>query len=174
MRMWSTRCLTLCMMIAVVAGMLGAIWITMHLNYTRGGANMRQFGVPWMAFEFTEHHMKNPFETAWIWERWGFTAIGGVVMWGLIFLRHHFAWWPLHYVGFIVADSWVMGQAWWSVFVGWLAKLIILRFGGAVGYRRCMPVFLGLIFGQLMCGGFWMAWDAAHDIVKDFVYIGVP
>jgi len=164
----------LAMMIAVVAGMLGAIWITMHLNYTRGGGNMRQFGVPWMAFNFTEHHMRNPFEAAWIWERWGFTAIGASAMSLLVFLRHHFAWWPVHYVGFVVADSWVMGWAWWSVFVGWLVKLIIMRSGGAIAYRRHMPIFLGLIFGQLMCGGFWMVWDAIAGNIDDFVYIGVP
>jgi hypothetical protein len=154
--------------------MAGAIWITMHLNYTRGGANMRIFGVPWIAFNFLEHHLKNPVTNQMIWERWGFTAIGGAVMWVLVFLRHRFAGWPLHYVGFVVADSWVMGQAWWSVFVGWLIKLIIMRMGGATAYRRYMPIFLGMLFGQLICGGFWMLWDAIAGNVGDFVYIGVP
>ena len=162
------------MIIAMIAGMAGAIWVTMHLNYTRGGANMRQFGVPWMAFNFAEHHLRNPVESLWIWERWEFTGIGAIAMSALIFLRHRFAWWPLHYVGFVVADSWVMGVAWWSVFVGWLAKLMIMRFGGAIAYRRYMPVFLGFIFGQLICGGFWMVWDAIAGNVHDFVYIGVP
>ncbi|NQT53373.1 hypothetical protein HQ576_15045 [bacterium] len=162
------------MMIAMVAGMAGAIFITMYLNYTRGGANMRQFGVPWIAFNFVEHHLRNEVTSAMIWERWGFTAIGGVAMSLLIFIRHHFASWPVHYVGFVVADSWVMGWAWWSVFLGWLAKLIILRMGGAVAYRRYMPVFLGMLFGQLMCGAFWMVWDFAQGIIRHPVYIGVP
>jgi len=164
----------LAMMIAMVAGMAGAVWVTMHLNYTRGGANMRQFGVPTLAYRFAEYYIKNPVETRWIWDRWGFTAIGGVVMWALVFLRHHFAWWPVHYIGFVVGHSWVMGVAWWSVFLGWLAKFIIMRFGGAIAYRRYMPIFLGLLFGQLMCGGFWMAWDAIAGNVGDYVYIGVP
>lgn len=162
------------MVVAMIAGMAGAVWITMHLNYTRGGANMRQFGVPTLAYNFAEYYIKNPIESRWIWGRWGFTAIGAVVMWGLVFLRHHFAWWPVHYIGFVVGHSWVMGVAWWSVFLGWLAKLIIMRFGGAVAYRRCMPIFLGLIFGQLMCGGLWMLWDAIAGNVGDYVYIGVP
>jgi hypothetical protein len=162
------------MLIAMLAGLAGAIWITMHLNYTRGGANMRQFGVPTLAYQFTEYHMKNPPEAGWIAWRWLFTGIGALVMSVLVFLRHHFAWWPLHYIGFVVADTWVMGVAWWSVFLGWLAKLIIMRAGGAIAYRRFMPIFLGLIFGQLLCGGFWMAWDFFRDIIKDFVYIGVP
>ncbi|MFP4056304.1 MAG: DUF6785 family protein [Candidatus Brocadiia bacterium] len=162
------------MMIAMVAGMGGAIWITMYLNYTRGGANMRIFGVPWIAFNFLEYHLKNPVTDTMVWERWGFTAIGGAFMWLLIFLRHRYASWPLHYVGFVVGDSWVMGRAWWSVFLGWLAKLIIMRFGGAMAYRRYMPIFLGMIFGQLICGGFWMVVDAIAGNVGDFVYIGVP
>jgi len=164
----------LAMMIAMVAGMAGAIWITMHLNYTRGGANMRIFGVPWIAFNFSEYHIKNPITNRMIWERWLFTGVGAGFMWALVFLRHHFAWWPVHYVGFVVGDSWVMGCAWWSVFLGWLAKLIIMRFGGATAYRRCIPIFLGLLFGQLTCGGFWMVWDAIAGNVGDYVYIGVP
>ena len=164
----------LAMVIAMVAGMAGAIWITMHLNYTRGGGNMRQFGVPSLAYRFTEWHMRNPVETTWIWKRWLHTAIGGGVMALLVYLRHNFPWWPLHYIGFVVGDTWVMGRAWWSVFLGWLAKLVIMKAGGANMYRRYMPVFLGMIFGQLMCGAFWMAWDAWFGIVKDYVYIGVP
>jgi hypothetical protein len=36
-----------------------------------------------------------------------------------------------------------------------------------------LSIFLNLAC-QLICGGFWMAWDFFHGIVKDFVYIGVP
>ena len=109
-----------------------------------------------------------------IWQRWLFTGIGAAAMWLFIFLRHHFAWWPVHYIGFVVGDSWVMQRAWWSVFLGWLAKLIIMKMGGAGAYRRYMPIFLGMLFGQLMCGGLWMLWDAIAGNVGDYVYIGVP
>jgi len=162
------------MLVAMVAGMAGAVWITMHLNYTRGGANMRQFGVPTLAYQFVEHHLRNPVETSWIWQRWGYTAFGGAVMWVLVFLSHRFAWWPIHYVGFVIGDCWVTGVVWWSVFLGWLAKLVIMRSGGAVAYRRCMPIFMGMIFGQLMCGAFWMIVDAIAGNVGFLVYIGSP
>ena len=168
------RTVFLAMMIAMIAGMAGAIWITMHLNYSRGGANMRQFGVPSLAYSFSEYHLKNPVEAQWIWERWEFTGIGAVVMSLLIFARHHLAWWPVHYVGFVIGDCWVTGVAWWSVFLGWLAKLVIMRSGGAIAYRRYMPIFLGMLFGQLMCGGVWMIVDVIAGNIDDFVYIGVP
>lgn len=134
--------------------------------------NLHQFGVPWMAFNFAEYHIRNPVTPLMIGQRWLFTGIGAAVMWGLVFLRHNVAWRPVHYIGFVMGDAWVMAHAWWSVFLGWLAKYIILWVGGANAYRRCIPVFLGLLFGQFMCGGFWMALDFCAGIVGDYVYIG--
>jgi len=166
------RRVLLAMAIAVFAGLFAALAITFQLSYTHGGANLHRFGVPWMAFDFAQYHIRNPITPQMIGERWLFTGIGAVIMWGLVFLRHNVARWPLHYIGFVMGDAWVMGHAWWSVFLGWLAKYTILRIGGADAYRRYIPVFLGLLFGQFVCGGFWMALDFCAGIVSDYVYIG--
>ena len=92
----------------------------------------------------------------------------------LIYLQHHYLWWPLHYIGLPVSDSWVMGWAWFSVFLGWLLKAIIFKFTGTRGYHLCKPLFLGFIAGQLMGGALWMIVDFALGEVGNFVYIGVP
>ena len=34
-----------------------------------------------------------------------------------------------------------------SMFITWLIKLLILRYGGIVLYRRMLPLFIGLILG---------------------------
>ena len=162
------------MMVAIVAGLAGAIWITVTLNYTYGGANLRMFGVPWIAFNFLEHKLKNPIGWDIIWERWAFTGVGGAVMAILVLLRHSLAWWPIHYVGFAIGDAWVMGWAWFGVFFGWLVKLFIIKFGGMSLYNRLKPLFLGMILGQLMCGAFWMIVDVITGEVGNYVYIGVP
>ena len=80
----------------------------------------------------------------------------------------------MHYIGFALADAWVMGWAWWGIFVGWLLKLFILRLGGHAWYRRLRPLFLGMILGQLMCGAFWMGVDLIAGEQGNYVYIGVP
>jgi len=41
------------------------------------------------------------------------------------------------------------------VFLGWLSKVMLLRYGGSQTYRAAKPVFLGMIFGELLATVFW-------------------
>ena len=36
-----------------------------------------------------------------------------------------------------------------SIFIGWLLKILILRYGGARLFRQVTPFFLGLIVGDV-------------------------
>ena len=162
------------MILAIAAGLAGSIWITLLLNYKYGGANMRMFGVPRIAFRFVVNKLKYPVGGDILLERWVHTGIGAAIMGGLIFLRNHVMWWPVHYVGYCIGDAWVMGWAWFGVFVGWLLKTFILGLGGQGLYERLKPLFLGMILGQLMCGAFWIVVDLITGEVGNFVYIGVP
>ena len=60
-------------------------------------------------------------------------------------LRLRFVAWPLHPVGYLLAFSWPMKMIWFSLFVGWVAKVLLVRFGGVSLYRAARPVFIGLI-----------------------------
>ena len=146
------------MVLAVVVGMVGATWITLYLNYTYGGINLRQFGVPSIAYRFLQDKLHNAVGWEHIQPRLVFTAVGGVIMAALIYLQHHYLWWPIHYIGLPVGDSWVMGWAWFSVFLGWLVKAVVFKFTGTRGYHTYKPLFLGFIAGQLMGGALWMWW----------------
>ncbi len=160
-------------LIAIVVSMAGATWITLHLNYTYGGINLRQFGVPSIAYRFLTDKLLNPIGWETVHPRLLFTAVGGGVMGLLIYLNHRLPWWPLHYIGLPIGDSWVMGWAWFSVFLGWLMKAVIFRFWGSVGYQFMKPVFLGFVAGQLMGGAVWMVVDAVLGETGNVVYIGV-
>ena len=140
------------MVVSVVAGLVGATWITLYLNYTYGGINLRQFGVPSITYRFLQDKLLNPVGWEHIRPRLFFTALGAGVMGLLIHLQHRYLWWPLHYIGLPVGDSWVMGWAWFSVFLGWLLKAIIFKFSGTRGYYAYKPLFLGFVAGQLMGG----------------------
>jgi hypothetical protein len=83
-------------------------------------------------------------------------AIGAAVMGTLQVLSARLAWWPLAPVGYLVATSAFIGWIWNSVFVGWLAKVLVVRFGGVKLYRAAKPVFIGLIFGEAMATGIWI------------------
>ena len=54
----------------------------------------------------------------------------------LYWARHRLLWWPLHPIGFPVAAVDLMSYTITSVFVAWLIKVIVLRYGGVNLYRR--------------------------------------
>ena len=43
------------------------------------------------------------------------------------------------------------------MFIGWLAKALIVRYGGAPAHRRALPFFVGLIMGEFTVGSLWSA-----------------
>ena len=81
---------------------------------------------------------------------------GGFFLGGLIYwLRMRLLWWPLHPLGYAMANSWAMHNFWSCLFIAFVAKWIILRFIGLGSYRKALPFFLGLAFGDFMLGSVW-------------------
>lgn len=80
----------------------------------------------------------------------------GFVFTGILtILKRQFLWWPLYPVGYAVGNGWAIGWMWFSIFLGWLFKRILFTGGGVRAYRRALPLFLGLIFGQFLAGSLW-------------------
>jgi hypothetical protein len=52
-----------------------------------------------------------------------------------------------------------MDFVWFNVFLSWLIKGVVLRYGGAAQYQRSQSFFLGLIAGQVLCNGLWLCID---------------
>jgi len=83
-------------------------------------------------------------------------AVGASITSALSLLRLRYAGWPLHPVGFLLANSYPMQRIWFSIFLGWLLKVLIVRFGGASLFRSARPVFIGLIIGEASGAAFWL------------------
>jgi hypothetical protein len=78
---------------------------------------------------------------------WITFGLAAVIALGLIRFR-----WPgfyLHPVLFLVWDSYAACQVWTSFLVGWMAKALIVRFGGGRSFHALKPLFIGLIIGEL-------------------------
>jgi hypothetical protein len=84
-------------------------------------------------------------------------GFGFVLVTILAVMRLRFAWWPLHPIGFLMLYTYPGTHLWLSIFIGWLAKNLILRFGGTKMYTAAKPFFLGLIVGESAAAGFWLA-----------------
>jgi len=76
-----------------------------------------------------------------------FMLIGGVAMLALTSLNYRFPGWPLAPVGFTVAFADVVRLLMFSLFLAWLVKMLIMRFGGVIAYRRAQPVAWGVLAG---------------------------
>jgi len=88
--------------------------------------------------------------------RGGHMAFGAgltVVLW---VLNLRYAAWPLHPVGYLLAFSNPIQQIWFSVFLGWLLKVIIIRIGGVQLFRTARTAAIGLVIGEAGAAAFWL------------------
>ena len=158
-----TRALLWALVLAVVVALVASAVTILYLAYTHGGINLHTwfFGAGARApFEFIANKLTT--EPGVQWGGWLFKGIGAGVMALLMWLRHHFLWWPLHPLGFTICTvSYIVARIWFSFFLAWLLKLVVLKYGGPLLYRRATPLFMGLVLGQFCNAGFWILIDAA-------------
>ncbi len=96
-------------------------------------------------------------------------AVGAAVTVGLYALRARFVWWPVHPIGYAIGAAWPGIVYWSSFFMGWLAKLLLVRYGGMRMFRRARPFFLGLILGEFSAAIVWVIVSACLDVPGPFI-----
>ena len=62
---------------------------------------------------------------------------------------------PYTQLDYGISGTWAVNFFWFSVFISWIIKWCILRFGGLKTFRSLAPFFLGLILGEFLVGGVW-------------------
>ena len=88
-------------------------------------------------------------------------------MGGLMAAQHRFLWWPFHSLGFPI--SCVFGSMWFSVFVAWLIKSTVLKYGGLTLLNRLKPFFLGLVLGEAVAAGTWILIDYVIGMQNNYL-----
>ncbi|HIG18443.1 MAG TPA: hypothetical protein EYQ31_14820 [Candidatus Handelsmanbacteria bacterium] len=147
------------MALAMCIGLVGGVATIIVLSYEYG-ANNYHGSWAWFArepFRFAANLARNP--TGPNWDGWLWNGVGAVVVGGLIRARHNLLWWPLHPIGFVVGGTWILNSIWFSIFLAWLVKVVVLHYMGANGYRVTRLFFLGMIMGQFVAGAVWMVVD---------------
>ncbi|MDB5326065.1 MAG: hypothetical protein JWM57_1634 [Phycisphaerales bacterium] len=91
----------------------------------------------------------------WAWMGIGF-AITGVLEFG----AKRFGAWPLLPVGFVASYGAFIGNAWFSIFIGWAVKSLVVKFGGAQLFVRTKPIFVGLILGEALAAAAFLLLNA--------------
>ncbi len=168
----SDRRLPLAMLLAVVIGLAGSLWCIMTLAHTHGGINLQPWwfnAAPRWPFRFMASAYLSP-EPSFA-PRALFTGIGAGIMSALLFLRARFAWWPLNPIGFPIAKTvTIVYWNWLAIFIAWVLKLLVLRYGGVRVFRRLTPFFLGLILGEFSTAGLWLVIDGASGVEGNIIF----
>ncbi|MFC1526554.1 DUF6785 family protein [Candidatus Latescibacterota bacterium] len=158
-------------LLAIVTGLAGSIWFTMSMAYRYGGINLHSWyfvGLPSWPFNYmaSVYNAPEPFLPRAI-----FTAVGGAFMSALLFLRHRFIWWPLHPIGFPIANTYtIVSYGWFAIFLAWMCKATILRYGGVPIYRALLPFFLGLVLGEFATACMWVFIDGYYGVEGNMIF----
>ena len=139
----NSRKLVWVMMFAIVIGTLASFWAFLYLLYETGAFAVHGYivGIGEEVFgRRLERWINNP--TGPNWDGTQSMGIGAAMTWMLYFLRHKFMWWPFHPIGYVMtAATWGgLADFWFSVFLGWLIKFIIITVFGLRAHQRANPV----------------------------------
>ncbi len=151
--------------IAILLAMALATYIQLRIPYEQGGVTLYGYvyaGNNRWGFEDYQQHFR-PGALPVGWQGPTFLFIGAAVTALLTFLRTTQTWFPLHPLGYALASSWTMIVFWFSAFVAWMLKALILRYGGMRLYRQARPFFLGMILGEFTMALFWTLAAALLD-----------
>jgi hypothetical protein len=144
-------------MLATVLGCLGTFWAFEHQAYQLGTE---------AHFAAGDNVATEAFNRMMDWTRGGLdfrpnhlataAIVVGLLCALLLFaLRMRFVGFPFHPIGYAISASWAIHLIWFPMFIAWVFKINILRYGGGGAYRRAVPFFLGLILGDCVMGSVW-------------------
>ncbi|MDH7601711.1 MAG: hypothetical protein QHI38_06140 [Armatimonadota bacterium] len=152
----SLRSMIVVLVIATAVGMLSSYWSNLAVCY-RDGAQAKCMGYKWWVGAESFDRLRDNLTTRPAPEpiRMTYMAIGAALVLGLGRLRSAFVGWPFHPAGYALAVSYAMDYFWFAIFVSWLIKLIIVRYGGMKLHNYLAPLFLGLVLGDFFIGSIW-------------------
>jgi hypothetical protein len=149
------------MLLASLVAFIAWFWLYLTTAYQFGSTGKMRGG--WVACGWETYNRLD----SWLtgvgspdWSAMGQLGFGLGFSLFLMVLRQLFLGFPFHPVGYAVCGSWTMSWLWFSVFIAWLIKLFILRYGGMNTFRRAIPLFVGLMLGEFVVGGGWGLYGA--------------
>lgn len=137
------------MILAIIIGSFAACWAYLHTAYKFWGSTWPG----WPIFNRLQRWLNYSRSTnvrSLIWMGVG-VSMGSV----FLIMRRFFFWWPFHAAGYVIGGTWSLNLLWFSIFLSWLVKWIILKFGGLKMHRKATSFFIGLVLGQFVMASFW-------------------
>ena len=144
------------MILAIVVAIGVSFAASLPLIYDKGGVNLQRgpfIGAP-RYFNHIVSLIQYPRDMK-LGEAYSMLLGVGITSF-LLIMQRQFMWWQLHPIGYVMGAVYSSYFLWSCIFVGWFVKFLILKSGGIGYYRRCRPLFMGLIVGEFGIVGAWM------------------
>jgi hypothetical protein len=147
------------LIVALITSAIVSAAMNHFLSYHYGRVMLADYGasenVPHNAMSNT-FRLENSPPDAPLSTAWQHFTFGALFTLALMLGRVLWAAWPFHPIGLVLMSSGPMKVLWFSILIGWAAKRLLLRYGGAGAFRRARPFFIGLIVGEMLSAGAWM------------------
>ena len=136
--------------VCVLVTLVVAVGFTVFLAHLRGGQQLEEWFYktgPKMTVDTAYRAVTDTPEFDGVTASWYGVGAGWV---GLsIFLRRTLFWFP-HPIGYIMMINPLMTQLWFSFFIGWVCKKLVVKYGGKATFDKVRLIFIGLIMGELI------------------------
>jgi hypothetical protein len=99
------------------------------------------------------HMLTDPTSPEWDAMMW--CGVGALAFVCLSLMRLRFLWWPFHPAGFVIGFGLMQYSMFFPFLIAWLAKALVLRYGGLRVYRQTLPLAIGLIMGDVLNQSLW-------------------
>lgn len=157
--------------LAILTTLATACALTIYLGYRYGAVNLHswffrggpQYPYKWFLSVMDQQPKPN-------WGGWFWTVIGAAVLVGLVVAQRLVYWWPLHPVGWVLCSVDWTDMLWFSIFLSWLVKLLVLRLGGPRHFHRFRRFFLGMLLGHFIAAGTWACIDSVMGKMGNSVF----
>lgn len=146
--------------ISILITLFASVWATLLLGYRHGAINANSWffvSGPQYPWKYVAEKIKQPSGIDFLYVI--FIGIGAVITILLQVMRARFLWFPFHPLGLAFSTIMMTNALWFSIFIAWLIKTLILRYGGSQIYEKGKTFFIGLIVGQFVVNGIWLLID---------------
>jgi len=140
----------LTVVLSIVASLVTAIFWSLTLAYARGAQRMQGWfytNAPKLTIDDAAKatSMNPQFQlTTFVW-----FVIGVLWVAASMYIRRYLFWFP-HPVGYIMLVNPLGSMLWFSFFLGWAFKKLVVKYGGKTTFDKARQIFIGLIIGELL------------------------
>lgn len=149
--------LLLASVLPVALVLVAMSWSNLKLAYGKGASNLERYGkqsCPQWSSNRVVNWIRGGGKTKWT--DVAYMGLGAGLLTFFSLMKAVFPWFPVHPLGLLMANTYATTCIFFSIFLAWLIKLLVLRYGGAGGYRRGRSFFLGVVLGESVMAGIWI------------------